>query len=541
MSFGLLAAQVVGPYQILAEFGDDTFDPATVGDADLWTLTETAPTPVPPRIIRAAVQSNGLAVALDVFPPLSSGALYTLRATAAKSGGGAGASPDSIVVETGLLSYAAPGGLVADTFVGVPPSVDVPEVDLFSYLTDSIRKADEAKGGGFLKRLLARPSELQADLVQKIARIPYLVDPTRCPAAVLQFLRAIVGFGAGSGLPDEIASRLGETDLRRLILIAVPYWMRRGRRSALSDSIRVLAGGLRPAIDDWFALRTLIDEGLLGVEGGPGVDAWGVEAGAGDVEAGEADGPAALSIRVADLGTLDRTLVEDLAELARPAGERYELAFVDFLDTFADGRLSHWIPTVFEDNPPSDWIPGDSSTTPVSLPGLLFHPGGRERISTARSAAWRDYVASMIVNWRDSGQFEFRFYYKDSRNYYAARFADPDWVRLVKRVNNVETVLVAVPAGSVDLDVPAARLYRVEALEAEGGGVQIRVWIDGDLVAQATDSSLQAGTIEVWVDDATADEAISIHRVEVFQIPLDVRNLLPETASARRRSKRKKS
>ena len=43
-----------------------------------------------------------------------------------------------------------------------------------------------------------------------------------------------------------------------------------------------------------------------------------------------------------DDGDLDRTLVEDLVELARPMGERYEIAYVQFLDTFLDRRLGHW-------------------------------------------------------------------------------------------------------------------------------------------------------------------------------------------------------
>lgn len=427
------------------------------------------------------------------------------------------ARPDGVDFEEYPALHPLDESAPSENFIGVPVATDVVAPRIYPMLLEGIRVLDQDQGGAFVERYLRRAETLWARYQQKVWRLPYLVDYRRTPAAMLEYLRAHVGFGPKSGLPDEIASRLDEAGLRKLIKLAVPYWTRRGRRDALADSIRTLASGIRPAIDDWFSMRMLIDEAAIGVEGLPGSDPWLLYASVFGVTGSSADGEVQVVLRVPDLGGLDRQLVEDLAQLARPVGERYEIAYVDFIDTFVDGRLGLW---ATREGSGAVSLPADSESAPTRLPGLLFGTLTREAIDVPAAASWRRYVLTAVLGAKVSPWvMRFRVYAQDPLNYYAVDVqrdssTGPNTVAIAKVVGGVETTLAITNA--VDCTTPAARGVRIE-LDDAGSGNQIRVYVDNLLALEHVgDDTFSQGGVEF----ECIHGPVSVHRVELFQTPL---------------------
>lgn len=399
-------------------------------------------------------------------------------------------------------------------FVAPPAASDVAAAAIYPMLLEGLRVLDEQQGGGLVRRFLKRPEEQWARLQEKAWLLPRLLDYRQIPADLLRFLRAHVGFGERSGLPDRIADRLDATGVRKLIKLAVPYWTRRGRLDALTDSIRTLATGIRPAVDDWFFVRFLLDEVLLGVEALPGADPWLLYESVLDVPTGGgADGEVQVSIRVPDLGTLDRTLVEDLIRLARPAGERYEIAYVDFLDTFIDGRLGHWLTAA---PPAAVWKPADRTVDPPVLPGFELTAPGREAIDVPKAAAWTGYSIRFIVRFTAAATLIVRFYVQDADNYYWLKLKTPDTIEFGKVVGGVSALIAS--NNAADLAVPAARGVVVQ-VEDNGGANQVRVLLDTEeALLDASDATFGAGAVHFEAGAGT----FSVHRVEVYEDPLAI-------------------
>lgn len=465
------------------------------------------------------MMGRGLALSLATGGVLPGRAIEL--AAEAVGGGVAVAMPDGVDFVVYPTFHPIDERAPSESFLKTPLSADTSPVRIYDMLLEGIRALDQDAGEAFLERFLRRPDELWARYEQKVWRLPALVDYRRTPDEMLDFLRAHVGFGPTSGLPDQIASRVAEggpTGLRKLIKLAVPYWTRRGRRDALSDSIRTLASGIRPIIDDWFAMRFLVDEVSMGVVGEPGADPWLVlesvlSLGSDDPDA---DGEVQVSLRVPDLGDLDRQLVEDLVQLARPVGERYEIAWVDFLDTFTDGRLGVWGPRA---GTAAVWTPPRSALAPGALPGLLFAEGTRESIDAPAARTWTRYVLTFVVGMLADATFRVRFYVRGDLSYYCADLTAPGEVVLRKVLAGVSTTLAT---GTADLTAPAPRGVRVE-VDAAGGPNAIRVYVDNVLAVEHTsDSDLSAGGVEF---ECVAGAA-SLHRVELFQNPLAI-TILP--------------
>jgi len=412
------------------------------------------------------------------------------------------------------------GAAPSESFVGALPDFsDVMSGDIYTMLPKALRQLDADEGIYFLQRFLQRAGELWDRWQQKTWRIARLSNPRFAPDTVLDHLLALVGFGPGSGLPDRIARRLSNADKRKLAALAAQFWIRRGREDAISDAIRTLASGVRPVIDDWFWVRFLMDEALVGVEGGPGADAWLLYENTLGLAAGVVDGDAQVVFRVPDIdGALDRTLVQQLCDLVRPPSERYEIAFVDFVDTFLDGRAGVWTNLGLT---PAVWVPGDSATTPITLPGLKLVVGAAERVDTPTSTAWARCHSSFLLSIPadNSCWVDFRFYVQPNGDCYSLEMSAPTSLRLTKIVGGVP---VALTAKQVDLLGPSIRGVRVDT-DINGGSTTMRVYLDGEHAFTYADVGFSSGTIEFRgvVGEGT------IHRPEVFQKPLSVVNLTP--------------
>lgn len=413
----------------------------------------------------------------------------------------------------------------SESFVdGVPVATDLPTADLYRLLPQALRDLDEQDGNGLLRRFLTRPAELAERWMRKAWRVPRLLDYRYCPDALLDHLRAHVGFGAGSGTPDRIASRLSAADLRRLIKLAVPYWQRRGRRDALLDAIRTLTG-VTPQILDWFYLRAIVGEVLLGV-GGVGGDPLMIYHDVTAAPVGTVDGEVQVAVRVPDeAGTLDRTLVVDLCSLARPIGERYEVAFVDFLDTFLQGRLAHWLTLA---GAAATVRTPDTSTTPPTLAAMVLAEGTAEGMDTPLAPSWTGYIWSLLVGLQDVGQTLRLQFYMPALSLADGLYVDldpPGTVTLGLRQAGVDVAAVAVAA---DLTIGTGlRGVRVDVQPA-GADTLVRVYLDANLVIDQAIAGVPwaGGTAAVQAVGATGLPVV-VSGVEVWRRPLDVRALLP--------------
>jgi hypothetical protein len=411
----------------------------------------------------------------------------------------------------------------SEQFIGLADNPDVWGADLYSLLTKGLRDAD-AESAFLIKRLLARPRELLQRIQQKLWRTPHLIDYRHTPNAMLDLLRWHVAFGDGQGAATRVAKGLAFDDLRRLIKIAAQFWAKRGRRGVLEDTIRVFASGIRPQIDDWFYLRALIGEVLIGVEETPGSDFWALFTPETAPTPGEDDSFFTV-VRVADLGDLNRSLVEDLVDLQRQVNERIEIAYVDFLDTFLDERLGHW-ETI--GGTPATWIEGDSSLAVPRLAGLRFLAGARERVDVPAASTWTKYFWRMVLRWEAfEADVQLRFYVDDDDNAYFVRLEPPDTVELIKLVGGTPTTLASTT--SADLVTPAPRGVWINVTQDGPSDPNFfQVYIDGEIVLEHLgDTTYRDGTIEVFCESSSATEGVTLSRVEVFQDPLDIVTIGP--------------
>lgn len=406
----------------------------------------------------------------------------------------------------------SPSELVIDppTFTDVHPTGEI-----YPMLQEGLRTADEQLGSAILRRLLLRPSYLWKRMQQKIWRLTLLTDPVHTPDALLDHLRAHVGFGAGSGKPDEIAKQLSPGDLRKLIRLAVPYWNRRGLRSGLQDAIRTFTGAY-PAIDDFFFVRFMVGEVLTGIAGAPGSDPWTVYASAFDV--GSTGGDMRCEIRVPLKDAALQEVVLDLIDLARPMNERWGVAFVDWIDALQRGRLSWW-KTV--QGVASTYITPTSATSPPQLGALSLPPGTFERVAPGGEATWTSYVWQGALSYTAAGvRPTLRFYVQDNENHYKITFVPGGLIYLMRLVAGVTVILAG------DATAPTApagvRGFRIDVQRDKADSTnEIRVWWDGQELfgGAVTDNTFTAGPVEIG-NAVTSAAPVQYHRSEVFQRPL---------------------
>jgi len=140
--------------------------------------------------------------------------------------------------------------------------------DIFRFLHRPIRRSDE-DNDNFIERFLTGSQAHWESVNQSILDVQKIIDPETCRADLLQYLKDIVGFTKEL---RKITDPLSESDLRKVILLAVPLWKSKGTEKGISNIIRLFTG-FQARVFNWFDYRMIVGEKAIGEEQ-LGEDAW---------------------------------------------------------------------------------------------------------------------------------------------------------------------------------------------------------------------------------------------------------------------------
>ena len=125
------------------------------------------------------------------------------------------------------------------------------KLNIIDFLPRSLIELDRKEGTGLLDRFLNGPQDVWKIINDKIWDLLDVNDPDLCPDVLLQFRKDTVGFTSEL---DYITENLSDTDLRKLIRLAMTLWRLRGGRAGMRQSLFAMTG--RPIqIYDWFDKR----------------------------------------------------------------------------------------------------------------------------------------------------------------------------------------------------------------------------------------------------------------------------------------------
>lgn len=150
--------------------------------------------------------------------------------------------------------------------------------DAYKFIHLPIRVADKIDGNLFLERFL---TGVQANFERtqlQINTVPEILNPAKTRADLLQYLKDHVGFTKEL---NNITNGLSESDLRKLISLAVALWKQKGTDVGYANIVRLFTGATA-RIFNWFDFRMIVGEKAFGEEQ-LGEDSWfisvpGVEA-----------------------------------------------------------------------------------------------------------------------------------------------------------------------------------------------------------------------------------------------------------------------
>ena len=97
---------------------------------------------------------------------------------------------------------------------------------LYDSLILPLRALDEVEGGQLLSRFLTRPQYHVDRTRDLINTLPLTDSPVTCPDALVQYLAAHVGFTSEM---NAVIESLPVPQLRKLLLLAMPFWKKKGR------------------------------------------------------------------------------------------------------------------------------------------------------------------------------------------------------------------------------------------------------------------------------------------------------------------------
>lgn len=406
----------------------------------------------------------------------------------------------------------------SENFIGVPDEVDVPDYVLYEMLSEGMRMWD-GESGGVWERWLNEQSQLQSiveRIWQKIWRTRRLVKWQETPDAALDYLRWHVGFGDGQGAATDFAKRLTPDQLRLLISFAAPLWARRGRLDLLASAVASFTTGVYPRITAANFDMPEVDEVVIGGDGDANCDLLLGKTEIYDDSVSYSD-IYTTHVRIYDDGSVDKELVADLCELMRPSHERYELAFVDFVDTFTRGRYGHW---ESRGSVAGTVELGDRSYDPPLLPGMVLSTGAIEKIVTPESDTWDNLFFTGYIDTRLESGFltTIRFFEQDDNNYYYIAIS-PAIVTFGRRLAGSNGVISSFPTA-----VDGRHRFALD-VQPLGANTHVRLYWDDELVVDdATTSFFSDGTISLWCNVGTA---VRYSWLENYSRPMTVTKLTP--------------
>lgn len=150
--------------------------------------------------------------------------------------------------------------------------------DIFRFLHRPLRLLDAEQGDNFLERYLLGPQTIFEDGFDRIEKLKEIIDPAKTRNDLLQYLKDHVGFTKEL---NNITQDLSDSDLRKLISLAVALWKQKGTEPGYQNIVRVFTGKA-VRVFNWFDFRLIVGEKAFGEEQ-LGEDAWlisvpGVEA-----------------------------------------------------------------------------------------------------------------------------------------------------------------------------------------------------------------------------------------------------------------------
>jgi len=150
--------------------------------------------------------------------------------------------------------------------------------DIFRFLHRPLRLLDAEQGDNFLERYLTGPQIIFEGSFERIEKLKEIIDPAKTRNDLLQHLKDHVGFTKEL---NNITQDLTESDLRKLISLAVALWKQKGTEPGYQNIVRVFTGKA-VRVFNWFDFRLIVGEKAFGEEQ-LGEDAWlisvpGVEA-----------------------------------------------------------------------------------------------------------------------------------------------------------------------------------------------------------------------------------------------------------------------
>lgn len=143
---------------------------------------------------------------------------------------------------------------------------------LYNFLPKELRRLDQEQGFQFLQRYLKGPQIIWDTTIRLAESLTDLMDVEQCPDELLQYLKWIVGWTSEPQLA-RITDGLSFDELRRLISISGEMWRNKGPEDTILNVLRVVAGGDRARIWNWFDFRWVLEETGLGEER-QGRDPW---------------------------------------------------------------------------------------------------------------------------------------------------------------------------------------------------------------------------------------------------------------------------
>lgn len=327
--------------------------------------------------------------------------------------------------------------------------------------------------------------------------------------------------------------------LKKLIILGVPLWKGKGISKGVRN-IATLMTGQEPFIRNWFYHRFILEESAFGdydffMDSTPGVGA---------------DSPEyQVDIRVEKPDTAEEViLILMLFAHHRAVSERYNVAFVDFLDNFLDGVINRWKVT--------DIGVGDGTVTEGSnvLNGITLVKRDSIRILSAIGGGGsypNDGTQITTDHPLDSGWVAnrtiiFRASFKESTAGLSSGFL----VRNGKgAANTAEVYFKYVPSDGLDgpatveitkapstvitsLTTPFNLVHSVDyvfrvdfVINADGSGF-VRVYIDGDYVGSCPNQTpgtwANEGSSTLTIFDSTSGSELVVDDIEIFQHPLTV-------------------
>lgn len=393
-------------------------------------------------------------------------------------------------------------------YIEPPEAAETLPLRMYRFLLEPIRLEDaKAEGALFVKRFLEGPQSLWATIQARIFALKDLWSITDIEDAHLIYLKRILGWTPEY---DSITDALDADQLRKLLATSVRLWKTRGPEDTLI-SVLQLTTGVRMRIWNWFDFRFVLDETGVG-EDHDGRDPWLISLpGPPDIDEYRSN------LRIVDDGTLDRDLVQALVRLTRPAGERMEISWIDFLDTFAiEGDLLQW-----------EVLAG---TAPTVADGVMtfINDANVQVIATNVSgdSDWEAQVAFCRIR-GDSGSagsylgsFGFGFYTSALYDGYAVlldTFTNSLLFRTYEGGNPTPTAETVV-ALTDPLHPDTYYGLRVE-IQPEGGSNRIKVYLDAEEEINVLSTIHSSGKLALIRDISSTN--VQVDEVEMFQLPLE--------------------